>query len=403
MTTQATSLLNCKNRHCSALERLNGQNSCLCTIGSPGYNSLGFVCFNHTLVRQVCALLGRVLIVAVAISLAGCGPSLQSTTAESSASIQWDYQRLSEYLADVPGIRKLERWQEHKDGLYIETDHYRIKTTLADPLMLRQVPAFVESAYKAYQSQLPEPVNDKEKFETYLFGQRAEWEAFTQTFTGRDAEVYLQIRRGAYALNSVCVAYNIGRKQTFSILGHEGWHQFVQRHFRYRLPSWLDEGVATLFETCQFDQGIFEFRPQDNLLRLGTLKQALEQGHIIALADLITMNPGQAMAGYGSNESAIMTFYAQNYALVRFLREYNYGQRLSRYHALLLGGLRGSWQIDAGLAEAAANREVPLTAAWNRQISTQLFQTYITGDTAPFETQYRQFCNEIVYNIRINK
>lgn len=403
MTTQATSLLNCKNRHCSALERLSGQNSCLCTIGSPGYNSLGFVCYNHTFVRQVCALLGRVLIVAVAICLAGCGPSLQSTTAESSASIQWDYQRLSEYLADVPGIRKLERWQEHKDGLYIETDHYRIKTTLADPLMLRQIPAFVESAYKAYQSQLPEPVNDKDKFETYLFGQRAEWEAFTQTFTGRDAEVYLQIRRGAYALNSVCVAYNIGRKQTFSILGHEGWHQFVQRHFRYRLPSWLDEGVATLFETCQFDQGVFEFRPQDNLLRLGTLKQALEQGHIIALADLITMNPGQAMAGYGSNESAIMTFYAQNYALVRFLREYNYGQRLSQYHSLLLGGLRGSWQIDAGLAEAAANREVPLTAAWNRQISTQLFQTYITGDTAPFETQYRQFCTEIVYNIRINK
>lgn len=41
------------------------------------------------------------------------------------------------------------------DGLYIETDHYRIKTTLADPLMLRRVPAFVESAYKAYRNQLP--------------------------------------------------------------------------------------------------------------------------------------------------------------------------------------------------------------------------------------------------------
>lgn len=348
-------------------------------------------------------LFGLAIMMTVLMSLAGCGPSLQSKMTTSAASIQWDYQRLSEYLADVPGIRKLQRWDEHKDGLHIETDHYHIKTTLADPLMLRQVPAFVESAYKAYQSQLPDQVNDSEKFETYLFGQRAEWEAFTQHFTGSDAEVYLQIRRGAYALNSVCVAYNIGRKQTFSILGHEGWHQFVQRHFRYRLPSWLDEGVATLFETCQFNQGVFEFRPQDNLLRLGTLKQALQQGHMIPLWNLITMNPGQAMAGYGSNESAIMTFYAQNYALVRFLREYNYGQRLREYHNLLLGGLRGSWQVEAGLAEAAANRKVPLTAAWNHQISIQLFQTYITGDAAQFEAQYRQFCNEIVYSVRLVK
>lgn len=397
MAIPETSLLYRENRHNPASDDLGRWWEVLPWIHA--ILPFNVPCF----VQQIRFFTGQVFLLGLIVGLAGCGPSLQSKMTESSASIQWDHQRLSEYLADVPGIRKLERWDEHQDGLYIETDHYRIKTTLADPLMLRQVPAFVESAYKAYQSQLPDPVNDSEKFETYLFGQRAEWEAFTQTFTGSDAQVYLQIRRGAYALNSVCVAYNIGRKQTFSILGHEGWHQFVQRHFRYRLPSWLDEGVATLFETCQFDQGVFEFRPQDNLLRLGTLKQAIQQGHIIPLRDLITMNPGQAMAGYGSNESAIMTFYAQNYALVRFLREYNYGQRLNQYHTLLLGGLRGNWQVDAGLAEAAANREVPLTAAWNRQISTQLFQTYITGDAAQFEAQYRQFCHEIVYNIRINK
>ena len=41
-------------------------------------------------------------------------------------------------------------------GLVIETEHYTLLHDTLEPLMLRQVPAFLESAYKAYQSQLPQ-------------------------------------------------------------------------------------------------------------------------------------------------------------------------------------------------------------------------------------------------------
>ena len=71
------------------------------------------------------------------------------------------------------------------------------------------------------------------------------------------------------------MVYNIGRERTFSVLGHEGWHQFNKRLFEYRLPSWLDEGIAMLFEVSRYEKGFFYFNPGGNLYRLGALKSTL--------------------------------------------------------------------------------------------------------------------------------
>ena len=148
---------------------------------------------------------------------------------------------MSEYLAALPAVQNAATWQnKYAPGIVIETTHYTIHTTLLDPLILRQVPGFVESAYRAYQSQLPQPIETRTKFVTYLFADRDQWEDFTKGFAGANANVYLRIRKGAYYLNGACVAYNIGRTRTFSVLAHEGWHQFNSKHFAYRLPSWLD-------------------------------------------------------------------------------------------------------------------------------------------------------------------
>jgi hypothetical protein len=319
-------------------------------------------------------------------------------------SAKWDYDRIHGYMANVPGIVRMERWDAAGvQGACIETQHYQVFTTLVDPLMLRQVPSFVESAYRAYESQVPDVIECTEKFKVYLFNDRQGWETFTRQFTGPDAEVYLKIQRGAYAKDGVCVAYNIGRKQTSAVLGHEGWHQFNQHYFKYRLPSWLDEGVATLFETCQYKQGVFEFRPQDNLMRLGTLRKVIQQGRMIPVEQLITLNPAQVLEGYNGDGDAAMAFYAQNYAMVRFLREYGYGRRLTKYHNLLLGGLRGNWPIDSVLAEVAANREIPLTVAWNSRVSPALFTLYIDKDMETIDSQYRQFCNDIIYHVRLKE
>ena len=338
-----------------------------------------------------------------AICLPGCQEANKSVSAPSTAFAVPNNaaQTAIDYIQNEPAVKEVNLWiNSYGDGLEVRTEHYLLRTTLLEPLMLRQMPAFLEAAYKAYQSQLPQPLPSARPLEVYLFAARNQWEHFTHLTMGADAEVYLRIQRGAYTANGICVAYNIGRKQTFSVIGHEGWHQFNQRLFTYRLPSWLDEGIATLFETCRYSQGRFLFEPQRNLMRLGSLKQTIQQNQLIPLRQLIVLNPGQVLNAHGE-DSGVIAFYAQNYALVRFLREYNYGIRLRNYHTMLLGGANGTWPLNGELAALAADRTRPLTVRWNTLVAPELFAYYIEPDMDALEKEYRTFCARIVYRVRI--
>ena len=334
----------------------------------------------------------------VLVCMAGCADSAKQSAG---AGLQ-DPNTLAAYLRQEPSVRQVGRWDNpYGPGLVVSTTHYRLYTTHLEPLTLRQMPSFLESAFRAYQSQLPQPLPSPEPFVVYLFGTRGQWEAFTRATTGADAEVYLKIQAAAYAVNGQCVAYDIGRRQTFSVLGHEGWHQFNQRLFVYRLPSWLDEGVATLFETCRYEQGRFIFNPATNLMRLGGLKQTQLAGRLIPLEPLILLSPGQILDGYGGDPNGASAFYAQVYALVRFLREERYGVRLRAYHALLLGAAHGDWPLEPTLLNAAADRRIPLTVGWNRQVSLELFAYYFGQDKMTLDAEYQAFCQKITYRVRL--
>ncbi len=110
------------------------------------------------------------------------------------------------------------------------------------------------------------------------------------------------------------------------------------------------------------------------------------------------MNPGEAIL---ASTDTVTAFYGQSYALVRFLREENYGKRLRNYHQLLLGGLRGDWPLSDVGRRIAADRNIPLTIRWNRAIGTQLFKEYIDSDSdlTGIEKEYIAFCRKIVYHI----
>ena len=330
-----------------------------------------------------------------------CGCQEEARVSSKSYPMMNSPESFADYVRNEPAVRDVAVWDNpYGGGLAIDTRHYRIYTTLLEPLMLRQVPAYVESAFNAYQSQLPSLIASAQVFELYLFATRGQWEQFTRSFMGADAELYMQIQKGAYTANGVCVAYNIGRKQTFSVIGHEGWHQFNQHLFAYRLPSWLDEGIATLFETCRYSKGRFVFEPEKNLMRLGSLKLSMQQGTMIPLRQLIALNPGQVV-NHNGNDDAVIAFYAQNYALVRFLREYNYGIRLRKYHAMMLGGAVGNWPLKDEFTALAADRTRQLTVGWNMAVAPTLFAYYIDPDLQKLEAEYRRFCQTITYRIRL--
>ncbi|MHC4238999.1 MAG: hypothetical protein ACYSUC_04495 [Planctomycetota bacterium] len=300
---------------------------------------------------------------------------------------------------NLPAVESIEVWPNgYGGGIVLTTDHYEIYTTFLDSLMLREIPGFMESAYRGYNSQLPTPIETTTKFRIYLFAKRDQWEDFTKVFAGDQAPLYRRIKAGAYYLNGACVAYNIGRERTFSVLGHEGWHQFNSRHFKYRLPSWLDEGVAMLFEVSRYEQGLYYFEAGRNLNRLGALKKTLMKDQMIPLRELIAVNPGEVLMT--DDVGAIMAFYGQSYALVRFLREEGYGKRLHNYHQMLLDGLRGRWPLSEPERRVAADRNIPLTVHWNRAVGPKLFEHYIDDDFEKIEEEYKRFCRKIVYHVR---
>jgi hypothetical protein len=333
------------------------------------------------------------------LAAAGCGGPASAPAGLSDMSTASD---LAEYLRDrdLPALEKVSVWDgPYGRGLKLSTGHYEIYTTLLEPLMLCEIPAFMESAYRGYNSQLPEPIETRTPLEVYLFAGRRQWEDFTRAFAGDQAGLYLKIKAGAYYLNGLCVAYNIGRKRTFSVLGHEGWHQFNSRHFKFRLPSWLDEGAAMLFETSRHHRGVFSFEPQRNLDRLGPLKKAVVENTLLPIRRLVSLNPSEVLLS-GIDEDAAR-FYSQTYALVRFLREYDHGRYLAGYRRMLRDGLDGRWPVDPKIRATAADRNVPLTVRWNRYAGPVVFDRYFTGDADSLEGEYRSFCVNITYRVRL--
>jgi hypothetical protein len=336
------------------------------------------------------------LIWIIAIGGLLCWKSDRIEAGESGAEQREVRAEIIEYLRqqNPPELKAVDAWNNpYGPGLKLTTTHYEIFTTLLKPSLLRRSPALLESAYKAYNHQLPEPVKTKIKFIIYLFANRRQWEDFTNNFAGEQAEIFRRIKAGAYCHNGVCVAYDIGIERTFSVLAHEGWHQFSSRHFRFRLPSWLDEGVAMLFETWISEDGTFVFEPAKNTYRLNALKKTLSKDRMMPLSKLIATTPGDVLAT--DQTEAVMGFYSQSYALIRFLREADSGKKLGDYRRLLADGLRGNWPLDEASSKIAADRNIPRNILWNHLVSLVLFHEYIGDDYEPVEKEYLAFCRKI--------
>ncbi len=298
-------------------------------------------------------------------------------------------------VRDVPALESVEAWKnEYGPGLKLTTPHYEIFTTLLDPLILRPAPRFIEAAYQTYNSQLPEHIETQAKFIIYLFANRRQWEDFTRNFAGKQAEMFCRIKAGAYYHNGACVAYDIGGKRTLSVLAHEGWHQFNGRHFKFRLPSWLDEGVAMLFEAHGNEDGALYFEPAENAYRLNALTKTLAEGKMMPLEELIATTPGDVLAT--DQTETVMAFYSQSYALVRFLREAGYWKRRDIYHRLLADGLRGDWPLDEVSKKIATDRNIPRNILWNHLVGLVLFHEYVGNDFDKIDREYRAFCRQII-------
>lgn len=312
-------------------------------------------------------------------------------------------------LLDLPTVKSVERWtlpeyfqQPTETGLVINTANYQIFSTLQDPLILRQIPVFMESALRAYRKFLQHPQPLTQKLKIYVFNQRSQWEDFTRHLAGPEARIFLKIRAGAYYFKGVCVAYHLGRQSNFSVLAHEGWHQFSDLAFKYRLPAWLDEGLATQFEAFQWDNGRVTFKPSLNGSRLTALRESLTQNQTLSLSEIVFSDAGRILSAHAisssqKNNPKVKAYYAQLYALIRFLREENYGQRHLQLRTILHHAYLGNhWPLSPAQRSEALQKNHNPTRRWNGEVGRLLFQSYIAPDPSQIEPAYRSFCRKII-------
>ncbi len=288
-----------------------------------------------------------------------------------------------------------ENWSSpYGSGRRWETPHYRLYTTILDPDRLNEVILLLESAHRAYSVQLPGRIEPLTRSTIYLFSIRSQWEAFTRDHTGPCAEMFLKIQEGAYCFNGSCIVYDIGPERTLAALAHEGWHQFTSRHLAFRLPSWLDEGMAMMFEGIIRTEEGFRFSAAANACRLDSLSKAVVSNRLISLPTLLAASPGEVLAT--DHSEPIQAFYSESYALVRFLLEADRGLYEPDLRKLLADGLWGRWPLDPPSLAMAADRNVPKTLEWNRLVGPWLFRYYVTDDLDEIESQYRAFCARLV-------
>lgn len=207
-----------------------------------------------------------------------------------------------------------------QSGWRLATPHYLIYTTIQKEDVRNRLPSIMEGALAQYRQLAPDLPLTSRPMECYVFEKRSEWDDFTRKTTGRDAPIFLLIRRGGYTLGDRYVAYYIGVQSTSSVTSHEGWHQFLARHFVGRLPPFLEEGLACTFESVSWagDPAQPQWHTAINRVRVQELRNALENKQCCSLEKLITMHAGQVVNQPGEKVEA---FYAQCWAFARFMRD----------------------------------------------------------------------------------
>jgi hypothetical protein len=313
----------------------------------------------------------------LAILLLGCtAPSHPTTTDRATIATPVIARVSGETIEGIPGA-------------CVELPHYVIHSTIPDPEALQKIGQVLEGARQAYRSLAPQVPSSSYPMECYFFETRPQWAAYTKAHTGDDAAIYLRVNRGGYTINDKFVAYWIGQIGTYSVAAHEGFHQYVARHLKGRLPPFLEEGLACMFEQVEWvEQGknmqpLPSFDVRKNHARLIALRIAADSNDIYPLQKLITMHAGQVV---GKRSAQIEAFYAESWAFARFLHE-RHPESLRR---MLVDASKGQLFADSSTQDAMG---APL---WDPKMAQPMIEHYLDMKLPSIEAEFARYVKAIV-------
>ncbi len=289
-------------------------------------------------------------------------------------------------------VLKTETWTfTGKEGRAITTPSYRIFTTADWPWMIDSMPMFLESALGYYTSALGTLPKPTRAMDTYLMANRPQWLDLCRSILGPDDRSFEQIQRGGVTLGGRAMLYNVGPRDTFALVAHEGWHQYTQTAFKDPLPVWLEEGIATYMEGYRWNRQrtTTSFEPWRNFERFEALRRASDRGRLLSLQDLLMTTPQEELAR--SDERAL-TYYGQVWALVHFLREGEGGKYAQGLAEALADAARSglTHHIERMLGGQAARSHMM------RRRGPQLMQAYCTFDLVQADKEYAAFITKVV-------
>jgi hypothetical protein len=278
-------------------------------------------------------------------------------------------------------------------GRMVRTTWYRLFTTDTDPWIQREMPEFLERCLDRYTSELAVLPRPSMRLDTFLMRDRDQWELLTKQAMGADAGPFLRIQRGGFASGGRALLWSIGRRDTFAITAHEGWHQYTQRAFREALPAWAEEGVAVYMEGFTADARDPARpvpSPWANLERFDRLRAAESAGRSLGVQALADLSPASLVSG-GAERA--LDSYAQLWALLLYVRADD--GRAAALNGLLSDAANGRM---ARRAMIQRGRAVPIEGA-GAPSGADVFEAYF-GPPERFEAGYRAFVARLVASDR---
>jgi hypothetical protein len=376
--------------------------------GTHGHHGSSACIVGHLRFRRIA---GAIAAVSLLIGCAG-GPAPQPTpnhgalgtpSAEPALAEMPDAREVAQASASAEPRRidvVREAWRfAGVDGQLINTHNYRIHTTVAHEQFLERLPLFMELALDHYTSSLGALPRPHDVMDTYLFRDRRQWQVMTQRLLPDQARSFAGLGRGGFTTRGISVLYYIDysramrARDTYAIAAHEGWHQYTQHAFRHQLPVWLEEGVATYMESFSIGHdGSPQFRPWANRERRDALAGAVRDGRLIPLPEVLQRSP-HAFLNEGSER--LLTYYAQVWALTRFVAEGEGGRYRPALEQVLLDAAEGRLVGRLASSTRITSQHRRSVAATSRSGPWVVLE-YFNPDFAEFEEQYHRFIETLV-------
>jgi hypothetical protein len=270
----------------------------------------------------------------------------------------------------------------------VTTAHYRIFSTIDDPDFLAKTAELMEGALNQYEKMAPGVAVSDRPMDCYLFATHAQWAAFTRQLTGPSASIYLQINRGGYTIQDRYVAYFVGESSTWSVASHEGWHQFCGRNLKGRLPPFLEEGLATMFESVQWRDGLPRWNVSINAMRVSALREAIESHDMWTLEKLVSLHAGNVVTGRGE---LINAFYSQDWAFAKFLWEGDGGKHRPALQRLMADTASGQVHDPTG---TLASKGIP----WDPSGVKPMLEYYLGMKFADIDADYQAYIRKVAFD-----